>query len=129
MTLLLFHGTCSENVRAWISIVTDQLHAMHMPHADWAVSLSRLFWNEVLSWYLTQKLSNGDQPLTCFYFLHALPQPLAFHILTRNPTTMAKVYDVARKWDCHQHAGRLSVSNGNQQSESSRSAPHTSCAL
>ncbi|KAG7450070.1 uncharacterized protein BT62DRAFT_622295 [Guyanagaster necrorhizus] len=70
--LPIFKGTHSENVRAWLSILDDQLSTSHIAVADRTVSASGLLRDNAQTWYLALKRANNDCPLSWDDFRAAL---------------------------------------------------------
>ncbi|KAK0498794.1 hypothetical protein EDD18DRAFT_1375962 [Armillaria luteobubalina] len=72
--LPVFKGTRNENIRAWLSILDDQLSASHIAVADRTVSASGLLHDNGQTWYLALKQTNNDRPLSWDDFCAALLQ-------------------------------------------------------
>ncbi len=70
--LPVFKGTHNENIRAWLSILDDQLSASHITVADHTISASGLLRDNAQTWYLALKQANNDRPLSWDDFHAAL---------------------------------------------------------
>ncbi|KAJ7696017.1 hypothetical protein B0H17DRAFT_1198337 [Mycena rosella] len=58
---LSYFRSVNKNVRAWWSILEDQLKAVHIAREDWVVTVSGLFHDGALTWYLSKEQEYGGQ--------------------------------------------------------------------